>query len=434
MRFSDLWPLTKQSAAEWLEDKASRLAASLAYYTMLSIAPLLIISIKVIGLVFGAEAARGGIEQYLAQTVGAKGAAAAQEIIKHAGESGSGVLATLISTIVLLFSASGVFGELQDAIDTIWEVKPKPDRTWRDVVRERFFSFALVFGVIFLLLVTLVINTALSALTHVLGGQQIFWQLANVVVSTAVVICLFAMIFKYLPDAQVRWRYVWVGATVTGVLFTFGKFLLAWYLGRASTTSVYGAAGSLVALLIWVYYSGQILFFGAEFTQVYAKRHGHGAVAAENAVKVTEAERAQVGAPHRNAILAAADPSRKQPTIYRPRPALRKRSSSWPIRAIGLAGGAIVVFLAEWFSQRELRSQRQWSEDELSRRIERVRSEIGSIRRFERSVQVKNVADRIDAVERKIHEAIKRAAPPSAARRMWHQFSKGWRRGVRTPR
>src|SRR5439155_5446934 len=246
MQTKDLWPLAKQSTSEWMEDKASRLAASLAYYTMLSIAPLLIISIKVIGVIFGAEAARGGVTHYLTQTVGDKGAAAAEEMIKHAGQQGSGVLATIISFIILIFSASGVFGELQDSLNTVWEVKPKPDRNWKDIVRERFFSFTLVLGVVFLLLVSLVINTALTALTKTLGGQAVIWQIINFVVSIGVITCLFALIFRYLPDANVKWRQVWLGAIVTGVLFTIGKFALSFYLGRASTTSVYGAAGSLV--------------------------------------------------------------------------------------------------------------------------------------------------------------------------------------------
>src|SRR5213596_888524 len=160
--FGQFYRIARQSFSEWTEDKATRLAASLAYYTMLSIAPLLIISIKVIGVLFGDQAARGGVSQYLAQTVGPKGAAAAEDMIKNAGQQGSGVLATIISTVILIFSASGVFGELQDSLNTIWEVKPKPDRNWKDMVRERFFSLSLVFGVIFLLLVSLVINTVLS--------------------------------------------------------------------------------------------------------------------------------------------------------------------------------------------------------------------------------------------------------------------------------
>src|SRR5438552_3421287 len=193
MKSEQLWPLAKQSTAEWMEDKASRLAASLAYYTMMSIAPLLIISIKVIGLIFGAEAARGGITHYLSQNVGAKGAAAAEEMIKNAGQQGSGVLATIISTVILVFSASGVFGELQDSLNTVWEVKPKPNRSWKDMVRERFFSFALVLGVVFLLLVSLIINTVLSAVTHALQGEAVIWQIVNFVVSLGVITCLFGL-------------------------------------------------------------------------------------------------------------------------------------------------------------------------------------------------------------------------------------------------
>src|SRR4051812_31488954 len=295
----DLWPLSKQAASEWSEDKATKLAAALAFYTMLSIAPLLIICMKIAGKIFGAKAASGQISGYLTNTVGAKGAEAAQEMIKNASQQGSGVIATIISVVVLILSASGVFGELQDSLNTIWEVKPKPNRGIMGIIKDRFFSMTLVLGVVFLLLVSLVASAAIAGMTHAIGiDHGFFWGAVEFVISLVVVTVLFGLIFRYLPDAKVQWSDVWVGAVLTAVLFTVGKWILGWYLGRASTTSVYGAAGSMVALLLWVYYSSQILFFGAEFTQVYAKKHGRGIEPAENALPMTESDRVAEGKPH----------------------------------------------------------------------------------------------------------------------------------------
>jgi membrane protein len=443
MQTKDLWPLAKQSSSEWMEDKASRLAASLAYYTMLSIAPLLIISIKIIGLIFGAEAARGGIEHYLSQNVGAKGAAAAEEMIKNAGQHGAGTLATIISTIILVMSASGVFGELQDALNTVWEVKPKPDRNWKDIVRERFFSFALVLGVVFLLMVSLVINTALSALTHVLNGQAVVWQIINFVVSIGVITCLFALIFRYLPDAKVKWRDVWLGAIVTGVLFTIGKFALSFYLGRASTTSVYGAAGSLVALLIWVYYSGQILFFGAEFTQVYAKFYDTGIKPAANALPMTEQDRAQVGAPHDQTIKAAArghyPPSKVAIAAV---PVLKKRihrlsqratesqRQRWSFGGTGLLLGAMAGAAATYLAKRDLISLRRCADDaDLEVRMKKVQAQLRKIRSAEYGQQKKTVTDEFATIRQTLfaHKAAKRGLSGLLTNRLIEVFRRGLR-------
>jgi membrane protein len=426
----EFWTLAKQSFAEWNEDKASRLAAAVAYYTMLSIAPLLIISIKIIGVVFGDEAARGGISRYLTQTVGSKGAAAAQEMIKHAGQNGAGVMATIISTAILLFSASGVFGELQDALNTIWEVKPKPDRKWTDMIRERFFSFGLVLGVVFLLLVTLIINTVLSALTNVVGGEQVIWQIVNFVISFAVIVCLFALIFRYLPDAEVRWRYVWTGAIVTGLLFTIGKFLLAFYLGRASTVSVYGAAGSLVALLIWVYYSAQILFFGAEFTQVYAKQHGQGIRPADNAVAMTEIERAQRGMPHKEALQIAA---RRKPVGNLNIPD-NGHSNPWVLGTIGLAAGAGIGGIATWLAARRPKASPHLDKEMMSSlhdRVKQVRKEVATIRNFDKRARARQMAERLALVEQRVYEAVKSNAAPSTPKVLMDRFVQGWRQGTR---
>jgi membrane protein len=282
--------LLKTTFEEWSQDRAPRIGAALAYYSVFSIGPLLLIAISVAGLFFGTEAAQGRIVDEIKGTVGESVAAALQEILVNADQPGYGIGAAIIGIITLLFGASGVFGELQDALNTIWKVEPKPGRRIWGIIQDRFFSFTMVLGTGFLLLVSLVITAALSALgtdlTKILPGGASLWQAVNQVITLSVIALLFAMIFRYLPDAKVAWGDVWIGALLTAVFFTIGKFLLGWYLGQASTTSAYGAAGSLVVILLWVYYSAQILLFGAEFTRVYAERFGSGIRPAANAVAV----------------------------------------------------------------------------------------------------------------------------------------------------
>ena len=301
------WRLLKDTFAEWSDDNASRLAAALAYYTVFAIAPLLVIAIAIAGLLLGQEAATNQVSRSLSSVFGQTAGDAVNGLVESArNRVGAGIVATIIGVITLLFGASGVFGELQNALNTIWEVAPKPNQGFMQTIRKRFFSFSMVVGVGFLLLVSLVVSAAISAFGEVLGGDQfavsLIGQVTDFVVSFGVTTLLFALIFKVLPDVTVQWRDVWIGAVVTALLFTVGKSLLGWYLGRASTTSAYGAAGSFVALLLWVYYSAQILFFGAEFTQVYARAHGARIVPDEDAVALTEVARAQQGIPHEGAL------------------------------------------------------------------------------------------------------------------------------------
>jgi membrane protein len=265
----------KATMASWSEDRVPRLAAALAYYTLFSLAPLLIIVIAVASLVFGQQAAEGRIADQIQGLLGEEGAKAVQAMLQHAGEQkATGILATVIGVVTLVFGASGVFGELQDALNTIWRVKPRPGRGVFDMVRARFFSFAMVLGIVFLLLVSLVVSAALAALGK-FGSRMIpvsALHVLDIVVSVAVVTVLFAMIFKIMPDVRIAWRDVWVGALFTAVLFTVGKILIGLYLGRSSVGSAFGAAGSLVVVLVWLYYSAQILFLGAELTKAYAHR------------------------------------------------------------------------------------------------------------------------------------------------------------------
>jgi membrane protein len=290
MRLSDTWDTLKETANDWLDDNASRLAAALAYYSLLSLAPLLVIAIAVAGVVFGPDAARGKVASELGSVVGGQAAQGIQSVIASARSPASGVIGTVVGVVTLFVGASGVFGELQSSLNAIWEVKPKPGRGIWGQIKDRFFSFSMVLGVAFLLLVSLIVSSLLSAIgakfSALLPGGEVLWQAVNFAFSLSVVTALFALIFKYIPDAEVRWKDVWLGALVTAVLFTLGKFLLGLYLGKAAVGSSYGAAGSIIVLVVWVYYATQIFLFGAEFTQVRARRSGRGIRPSSNAVQL----------------------------------------------------------------------------------------------------------------------------------------------------
>jgi membrane protein len=298
MNVKAIWPLVKDTYNQWSEDKAMRLGAALAYFTVFSIAPLMVIAMAVAGWILGEQESQSHIQHELETMIGSDSARAVQEMVKHANQTGSGIIATILGLIVLLFGASGVFGQLQDALNTVWKVQPKPGRGIWGIIQDRFLSFTMVLGVCFLLLVSLIISAILAALatyTASLPGGAILWEIVNDVVSLVVITLLFAMMYKFLPDAKIAWGDVWIGAAVTAVLFTLGKFLIGLYLGTSSVASAYGAVGSLVVLLLWVYYSSLIFLFGAEFTRVYADRYGSHVVPAENAVAVSEEERARQG-------------------------------------------------------------------------------------------------------------------------------------------
>jgi membrane protein len=286
-RAATSWTLIKETASDWSEDKAARFAAALAYYTLLSIAPLIVLAVAIAGLAFDQDAVRGQIAQQIGAVVGAQAGQAVEGIARNASTPEAGVWSSAIGVAVLLFGASGVFGELQSSLNAIWEVSPKPGRGILGVIKDRFFSFTMVLGVAFLLLVSLVIATAVAALgsyfEQALPGGETLWMALNALLSLAVITVLFALIFKVVPDAEIRWRDVWVGAFVTALLFTLGKLLIGLYLGKSSFASSYGAAGSVVALVVWVYYTAQIVFLGAEFTQAYARRFGSRIVPSANA-------------------------------------------------------------------------------------------------------------------------------------------------------
>ncbi len=272
------WELVKETFTEWSDDKAPRLAAALSYYTVFSVAPLLVIVIAIAGLIFGQDAARGQIVGQISHLVGLKGAEAIQTMLAGASKPSSGVIATVIGIVTLLVGATGVFAELQDSLNTIWEVKRKPDQGVWGTLKQRFFSFTMVLGTGFLLLVSLVVSAGVSAFAGVLEGSipgfSAISKLLTFAIGLGVTTAVFALIFKVVPDAKVEWRDVWIGALVTALLFSLGRYAMGEYLGRGAFASSYGAVASLVVVLFWVYYSAQIMFIGAEFTQVFARARG----------------------------------------------------------------------------------------------------------------------------------------------------------------
>jgi membrane protein len=273
-----LWQLTKKTISEWLNHKPFRLAGALAYYTLFSMAPLLVAALGIAGLVFGEDAARGQIFGPLQSLLGPKSADAVQSAVAAASIKSSGIVATVAGVVTLLVGASAVFAELQDALNTIWDAQPSPDAGMRSIVKKRLLSLSMVAVIGFLLLVSLALSSILNAIGAYMGSvlpvSAFLMEAVNFVVSFAVITVLFGAIFKILPDIDNTWSDVWIGAFATAALFTVGKSMIGIYIGRTALDSTYGAAASLVVVLVWIYYSSLILFLGAEFTHVYAERRG----------------------------------------------------------------------------------------------------------------------------------------------------------------
>jgi len=293
-----MWPLLRATMSDWYEDRAQRIGAALAYYTIFALAPGLVIVMALAGLMLGPGAESQIIEQ-IRELIGKQGAAAIEATIRSARNETLGATGTALALIPLVFGLWGVFGELQDGLNTIWGVTPKPGRRIRDILKERFWSFAMVVGIGFVLLVSLVLSAWLAAVGTYVGtllpAPATGLEALNFVISFVVITGSFALIFKLLPDVKIAWRDVWLGAAVTSLFFTVGKFLIGLYLGKSAVASAYGAAGSLVIIVVWVYYSAQILLFGAEFTKVWTKRRGSGFVPEQTAVPVTQEARAEQG-------------------------------------------------------------------------------------------------------------------------------------------
>jgi len=294
--FGNVFGLLKQTFQEWLGDKAPQLGAALAYYTVFSLAPLILVLLAIVGVTFRDDPAGtwNKITEQMSYFLDPSAVQVVQSIAQKASEPGKSTIATIIGVALAILGASGVFGQLQDALNTIWGVKAKPGGGIWGFLRNRFLSFAMVAGVCFLLLVSLTLESLLKAFSHyvqsVLPGGIVVALAVYLIFDFAVVVLLFAMIFKFLPDVEIQWRDVWIGAVITTILFGIGKWLLGFYLGSGAAGSAYGAASSLITLLLWVYYSSQILLFGAEFTQVYAARAGRAFKPTEYAVLVETKE------------------------------------------------------------------------------------------------------------------------------------------------
>ncbi len=282
MHWSSVGSILGDTVNEWVDDNAPRLGASLAFYTLLSLAPLLVVVVAIAAFVYGREAAQGQLFWQIRGLIGKQGAGTVQELIQSAYKPGAGIVATIIGVLTLLFGASTVVLELQEALNAIWHVR-KTAATSRfngvkAMLKERFYAVGLILGAGVLLLISLLVNAVIAAV-----GRFIPWRLPSsefmlhageLLISMIVVTFMFAAIYKYVPSVRLEWRDVIIGAAVTALLFIIGKQLIAIYLGKVSVSSTYGAAGSLVAVLIWVYYSAQVFFMGAEFTKIYARRHG----------------------------------------------------------------------------------------------------------------------------------------------------------------
>lgn len=278
MRPADLARLARSAISAWIDDRAPRMGAALAYYTLFSIAPLLLIMVSIAGLAFGEEAARGEVLAQLRELMGEQGAAAVQGLLQSVSKPAEGIVSAVVGFGALLLGATTVLAELQGALDHIWRAPPPPRGGVWKLLRTRLLSFGLVLGLGFLLIVSLVASAALAAAgrwwSAWFGGWLILLEVVNVAVGFVLTTTIFALIYKLLPRVRVEWRDVWVGAVVTSLLFAVGKSAIGLYIGRSGVASGFGAAGSLVVVLVWIYYSAQVFLLGAEFAHAYARAHG----------------------------------------------------------------------------------------------------------------------------------------------------------------
>ncbi len=304
------WQLAKATYEEWSAANVSRLAAALAYFTVFSITPVLVIAIGIAGAIFGAQAAQSGVSTQIRDLLGPAAAETVMLTLHSAAQSQKGgIIATVVGVALLAYGATGVFQALQDSLNTIWGVKPRPDVSFWEMIRVRLLSFGMVIATGFVLLVSLLVSAALSALTSYLSAgtsAETAWRVLHLVVSVLVFGLMFSLIFHVLPDVQLRWHDVWIGGVLTAILFSAGKSLIGVYLSHTAAASAYGAASSLVLLLLWVYYSSQILFLGAAFTKVYAQSRRKRIAPEAHAVPVTAEARAREGIPHPDVVRRAA--------------------------------------------------------------------------------------------------------------------------------
>jgi len=300
---ANTWKIFKESVTEFLNDNCIKLSASLSYYTIFALGPTLIIIISFAGIFLGRDAVEGRLYNEIKTLIGSSAALQIQNIIANIQQSQKSVIAAVIGVVLMILGATGVFTEIQGSINYIWSIRAKPKKGWLKFIVNRLISFSLVISCGFILLVSLLINALLELLSEQL--QRYFKSITivtvyvlNTVLIFAIITCLFAIIFKVLPDAKIRWKDSLIGAAFTALLFMGGKFLISLYIGKSNVGLAYGAAGSIIVILVWVYYSSLILYFGAEFTKVYSIRHGTGIKPIETAVFIVKHEAKEVGESH----------------------------------------------------------------------------------------------------------------------------------------
>jgi membrane protein len=360
------WTLVRQAFKAWVDDKAPSMGAALSYYTVFSIAPLLLIVISIAGLVFGEEAARGAIVAQLQGLLGEQSAQTIESVVEATNKPAQGVVGTVVGILLLLLGATTVFAELQSALDRIWHApeREQPSGVW-GWLQSRILSFGLILGIGFLLLVSLVVSAVLAAFGEwwggFMGGWDVLAQLLNFALSFVLVMVLFAVIYKFMPHVRIEWHDVWIGAAVTALLFTIGKHLIGLYIGKSGVTSTFGAAGSLVVLLLWVYYSAQIFLLGAEFTWAYA--HAQGSKRGAAPVDAAERKPAIVASPDKQPKpVVALDTDlypqarrKKQQAAAKPLGPVGQRIARKPVQAIGI--GAVLGGIAAALLKSRLRAK-----------------------------------------------------------------------------
>ena len=343
--------LFKTAAMDWMDDKAPRLGAALAFYTIFSLAPLMTIVITLASLWYTENASHQVFSQ-MASVIGQESAAGLEKMLDQQGEKKSGLFTAISAGLMLLVGATGVFVQLQDSLNEIWEVKPKPGQGIMGFIRHRMLSFAMILGVAFLLLTSLLLSAGLSAVgkyfTHLVGDMSWLLQTLNFVLSFGIITLLFALMFKYVPDAKVAWKDVWFGAVVTSILFTIGKFGLGMYLGKSSVVSTYAAAGALLVVLLWVYYTSQIVFYGAELTQAYAHAYGRGVVPSKHAERdEAKAIQSEASARDRDRKKAAKGKASKPgPNDPLPEPVYAMQTAGRTRHAAKTFGGLLLLIVA----------------------------------------------------------------------------------------
>jgi membrane protein len=321
-RLKQIFELLKEIYSEWSQDKATRLAAAMSYYTIFSLPPLLLLLIAIAGFFLGPKHVQSEILSQVQGIVGPQGSDIIQTMLNQVSNTRSGIIWTVVGVVTLLMGAGGLFGQIRGALNTVWEVAPAPGRGIMTTVMNRLLSYSMVLGAGLILLLSLVLSAALSGLVQYFGNflpaSATLLQVANQIFSFAVIAVVFALIFKILPDVEISWEDVWVGAAFTALLFTIGKYVIGLYLGRSSTSSVYGAAGSLVVLLLWIYYSAQIFLLGAEFTQVWARKFGTRMAPKEDAVRIDLQRVTKAEAALSKRLSAARQAPPKPAPIFRP--------------------------------------------------------------------------------------------------------------------